>query len=64
MALDAAELKALQDLAKLFVDQELGPLLADLVAKLPAAYAPIVSVIEAAALPAIQAGLDAEIAKL
>jgi hypothetical protein len=62
--MDTAEEKVLQDLATLFVNQELGPLLADLIAKLPATYAPIVGVIEAAALPAIQAALVAEIAKI
>jgi hypothetical protein len=64
MALDAAEAQALKDLATLFVNQEIGPLLADLISKLPATYAPIVSVVEQAVLPAIQAALDAEIAKL
>lgn len=62
--MDAIEVKALQDLATLFVNQELGPVLADLVKGLPATYAPIVSIIEAAALPAIQAALSAEIAKI
>ncbi len=62
--MDSVENQVLQDLATLFVQKEVGPLLADLVAKAPATYAPILGIIEAAALPAIQAALMAEISKL
>ena len=64
MPLDAAEIQILQDLAMEFVNKELGPLLADLIAKIPANYAPIVAAVESVALPAIQAALLAEIAKI
>jgi uncharacterized membrane protein len=64
MALDATEVQVLKDLAQLLVDKELGPLLADLIAKLPATYAPIVGMLEQAMLPAITAALDAKIAAL
>lgn len=62
--MDTVETKALQDLAKLFVDQELAPLLTDLIAGLPTTYAPIVGIIEAAVLPGIVSALDAAITKL
>lgn len=64
MALDAAELTIIQDLAKDLVDKDLGPLLTDLIAKLPVTYAPIVQMLETAMLPAIVAALDAKIAAL
>jgi len=64
MALDAAEIQILQDLAMELVNKELGPLLTDLISKLPAQYAPIVAAVESVALPAIQTALLAEIAKI
>lgn len=62
--MDAAVKTALKDLAKVLVDKELGPLLEDLVSKLPVGYESLASIIERAALPAIQLALDAEIDKI
>lgn len=59
-----AEKKILKDLATMLVDKELGPLLTDLIAKLPATYAPIVASLEMAMLPAIVKALDEKIAAL
>lgn len=62
--MDTAEAQALKDLAQLFVDKELGPLLTDLISKLPATYGPIVGMIESAVLPAVVAALETEIQKI
>jgi hypothetical protein len=62
--MDQVEVTALQDLANLFVKEELPNLLNDLVSKLPATYAPLAQIIVTAALPAIDAALAAEIAKI
>lgn len=62
--MDVVEKQVLEDLAKLVVDKELGPLLDDAIANLPASYGPIIGVLERAVLPGIISALDAEIAKL
>lgn len=62
--MDAVEKQALKDLAHLLVDKELDVLLKDLIAKLPATYAPLIGVIEAAALPALISAIDAKIESL
>ncbi len=56
----AAEIQILKDL----VDVELPKVEAAEIARLPAAYAGIVSVVVAALGPKIQEALDAEIAKI
>lgn len=54
-----AEETVLKALAHEFVDQGLPAIIADLEAKLPAAWAPMISVIVAALEPSIVAQLDA-----